>query len=63
MEMPRRVTLFTVEAQDIETVAERLTPPVAEALEPLVEAVIDTLERSGALSASPRVAALAGAGI
>jgi hydrogenase maturation protease len=63
IKMPRRVSLFTVEALDIETVSESLTPAVEAALEPLVESVMDTLRRSGALRASRQLAALAGAGI
>jgi Ni,Fe-hydrogenase maturation factor len=46
--MPRRVTLFTVEVADVETVCERLTPAVEAALPRLVEAVLDTLKRIGA---------------
>ncbi|MBN1477132.1 hydrogenase maturation protease [Candidatus Sumerlaeota bacterium] len=63
LRMPRRVSLFTVEALDIETVSETLTPAVEAALEPLVESVMDTLRRSGALRASRQLATLAGAGI
>jgi len=63
LHMPERITLFTVEALDIETVTEAMTPPVAAALEPLVEAVHDTLLRGGALRGSQSLATLAGAAI
>lgn len=61
--MPRRVSLFTVEALDTLTVAERLTPPVARAVEPTVTAVLETLWRGGALRASRAPALVAGAHI
>ncbi|NUP89636.1 MAG: hydrogenase maturation protease [Candidatus Sumerlaeia bacterium] len=60
MAMPDRVTLLTVEAEDVETVGERLTPAVEGALAGLVGRVIQTLERGGVLRDT---GALAGAGI
>jgi Ni,Fe-hydrogenase maturation factor len=61
--MPSRISLFTVEALDAETVAEELTPPVAAALPTLVKTVLATLARAGSLRPSRPTAALAGADI
>jgi hydrogenase maturation protease len=63
LEMPRRLSLFTVEAEDVLTVTEEMTPRVEAALGPLVDLVIETLDRGGALGASRGTASLAGAHI
>lgn len=63
LHMPKRITLFTVEALDTDTVSEEMTPPVAASLEPLIEAVHETLMRGGALRGSHALATLAGAAI
>ncbi len=60
LDMPQRISLFTVEALDIETVSERLTPCVAQSLDPLVEEILQTLDRGGALRATAAASALAG---